>query len=92
VDEECVVLASIFDFLDMFGPRRVVPKPGVGVNPKLRINHGALDFVIKKVFRASVVERDEQKSSAKIFRCVNERTFFWQKHTRLLRPNDFLEP
>jgi hypothetical protein len=52
----------------------------------------ALDFVIKKVFRVSVVERDEQKSSAKIFRCVNERTFFWQKHTRLLRPNDFLEP
>lgn len=84
--------SSGIDFLDMFGPRRVVPRPGRGLYPKRRIKNGALDFVIKKVFRVSVVERDEQKSSTKIFRCVNERTFFWQKHARLLRPNDFLEP
>ena len=37
--------SSGIDFLDMFGPRRVLPRPGRGLYPKRRIKQGALDFV-----------------------------------------------
>jgi hypothetical protein len=42
---------------------------------KQRIKCSTLDFVIEKVFRISIRESYKEKSSAKIFRYTNERTF-----------------
>jgi hypothetical protein len=57
-----------------------------------RLKYSALDFVIEQVFRVSIRESDEEKSSAKIFRHTNERTFSRQYHTSLLRTYDLFDP
>jgi hypothetical protein len=57
-----------------------------------RLKCSALDFVIKQVFRISIRESDEEKSSAKILGYTNERTFFRQYHAGLWRAYDFLNP